>query len=124
MADDNPFDDIERDLRPRMDDLGAKMEAQVRDWIGVPVGRSGGHIIRSQPGEHPRRETGRLRGSIDHATDSQNGIITVTIDSDVFYAPLLENGTSKMAKRPILTGLLELFEPQLEEIVAEVVAGE
>lgn len=121
-SDPNPFDEIDAELREKFELLGTQMDDKVREWIGIDVGFAKGRIVRSKPGEHPRKETGRLQGSFDNEATLEDGVIKVTVFTDVPYAIFLQNGTSKMAKRPIIDGLLELFDPQLDDIVTEALA--
>lgn len=120
----NPFDAIVRDMMEPLAQIGGFMAEQVQEWLSVDVDRTGSKVIRSRPGEHPRRDSGRLFTSITHDIAAQGDVITVTVGTDAPYAHYLENGTSKMAERPILAGLLEQFEPILMNAVAEVIEGD
>lgn len=56
----------------------------------------------SQPGHGPAVRTGRLRSSITWRLGEDSLSIYADIGSAVFYAPFLEQGTSRMAARPFL----------------------
>lgn len=49
-----------------MEKVMSAAEADLRKELGVPVVRQGGKVIRSRPGEYPRKDTGRLQASVTH----------------------------------------------------------
>jgi hypothetical protein len=57
-------------------------------------------VIRSQPGESPRKETGDLQASVQHAVEADADVYTLEVYSDCPYAPHLERGTDQIARRP------------------------
>lgn len=61
----------------------------------------------SEPGQGPGVRTGRLRGSITWRLGRDAVSPYADIGSAVFYAPFLEQGTSRMAARPFLRPALE-----------------
>lgn len=66
------------------------------------VGKRGtvyGSVV-SEPGEPPRKQTGRLRASVAHEVDRQR--LIARVGTNVDYGRWLELGTSKMAARPWL----------------------
>ncbi len=120
----NPFDEIVSDLMEPLEGVADAMVETVQEFISINVERQGGRVIRSAPGEHPRKDTGRLYESIQYEIERDESIITITIDTDTPYAPFLEFGTSKMAERPIFEGIMERFEPILLDTAAQVIGGE
>lgn len=60
-------------------------------------------------------DTGRLRGSISHATSDNE----VYIGSNVEYAPYVELGTHKMAARPFLRNAISYYTDDYKRIVEE-----
>lgn len=61
----------------------------------------------SQPGSGPAVRTGRLRGSITWRLGEDLNGVYADVGSNVFYAPFVELGTSRMAPRPFLVPALE-----------------
>lgn len=112
MADGTPLgESIARELierfRPAMQKLAADMRQDLRQRVDVPVGRAPakrkggkGRIVRSKPGEPPRKETGAYQASIQSETNV-NGTesIRATVFSDTPLAGWLEYGTDRMAPR-------------------------
>lgn len=58
-------------------------------------------------------DTGRLRGSITHATDDSSAYIGTNVE----YAPYVELGTYKMASRPFLRNAINNYASDYKEIV-------
>jgi hypothetical protein len=117
------FDDIAAEMGPALSGVGAAMVETIQEFISIDVQRAKGRVIRSAPGEHPRRDTGRLFGSIAQDVEREGDLFTITVDTDTPYAPYLEFGTSKMAIRPIFDGMLERFEPILMNTAIAVIEG-
>lgn len=67
----------------------------------VPTGRMYGKHRASAPGEPPATDTGRLASSITFTGSVQSKKIEAEVSSIVEYAPYLEYGTRRMAKRPV-----------------------
>ena len=65
----------------------------------------------SQSSGHPQVQTGRLRSSITHETDSDS----VTIGTNVKYGAYLEHGTSRMPPYAWLFPAVELKKPEIIE---------
>jgi hypothetical protein len=84
-----------------MEQAGEDINADIVEMISVPVGRSGGRVIRSQPGEPPRKETGGLIAAqrVQVLSDAAD-VVTLTIQNQSRVANWLERGTSKMSPRP------------------------
>lgn len=60
-------------------------------------------------------DTGRLRGSISHATDED----TAYVGTNVEYAPYVELGTYKMAARPFLRNAIVNHIDEYKDIVED-----
>ena len=60
-------------------------------------------------------DTGRLRGSISHATDDTSAYIGTNVE----YGPYVELGTRKMAARPFLRNAVANYTDDYKRIVEE-----
>jgi hypothetical protein len=83
--------------------------SHIRDDIGVPVEYAAGGVIRSAPGEPPRRETGELWNSIKSAVEKQPDRVTLQMAAGPAldehgndYAAGLEVGSGHVAERPYM----------------------
>lgn len=97
--------------------LAAPMEDladDVRKRIGVPVERSGGRVIRSKPGEPPRRDTGRLQASVDAARIENDSHVVASVSVDTPYARKLND----QMDRPIFGDLLDQHTDAIADAVA------
>ena len=93
--------------------------------------RAGGYHRASAPEFPPAVNTNRLRGSfVVQMSSSADGFSEIVNDKDqkkfvlnygskVTYAPMLEYGTRKMAKRPYIAPVLEFMSAQVEKIFAK-----
>jgi hypothetical protein len=81
--------------------FAARRVLAIKDLIGIPVEKQGGTIIRSQPGEAPRKEYGDLQNSIQ-ATEPVylDGVIDIFIFTDEQKAAWLNDGTPRILPRP------------------------
>ena len=81
------------------------LEGEIKKKIsrGGRFNAKGVKTSRSNPGEPPKSDTGRLVGSITHT----HSFLEANVGSNVFYAGFLERGTSKMAERPYLQPTLD-----------------
>ena len=75
----------------------------------------------SAPGEPPARRTGALRlhwnGKVEtRPAGSGSTEVTAILESGETYAPLLENGTSRMAARPFHDRIVEKAKPNILRI--------
>jgi len=76
---------------------------------GARAGRTGS--FTSSPGEVPRVQTGRLKGSI---TSELHPVLPIArVGTDVPYAPKLEFGTGRIAPRPYMRPALHRAEPAI-----------
>lgn len=87
-------------LEVAVDSVVWDIREALRDAVSKPVGRSGTRIIRSKPGEPPRRETGKYQGSITHYTRRQGNAIRGAAGTPMQRGVWLNHGTSRMAARP------------------------
>lgn len=71
----------------------------VRDKVSIDVERIGSTVIRSLPGEPPRRDTGEYWDSIGFDAEDTGDMITASAFSTNWKAPMLEYGT-RYAARP------------------------
>lgn len=71
---------------------------------------------RSKPGEPPRKQYGRLRGSVAHEVDE--GSLAARVGTNVLYGRWLELGTSRMAARPWLRRALAESRDKVRSILA------
>lgn len=121
----NPWDSIAAELEQAARGFGARVENHVRDKLSVPVEyvtgpRGGTRVIRSLPGEPPRRETGNLQGSIQARFFFEGSTIAVELDSPVGYAVPLQVERD----RPIFSDLPDLFGDEWVNVCARAVSGE
>jgi hypothetical protein len=60
-------------LKSGTEALGRKSERRIKERISVPVGRdaNGNVVVRSQPGEPPRKEHGQLQSHVAHSVEVQ-----------------------------------------------------
>jgi hypothetical protein len=88
-------DSIEQTARDIADDL--------RHRMSVPVVRSGSKVIRSRPGEPPRKDKGGLVASVQvrMILGDAAAPVVAEIFSDSEIAVYLEEGTEHMSPRPV-----------------------
>lgn len=117
----HPFDLIEQAVADVNREVGGEIVADVKDRLSVPVGyrigpRGGTYLIRSKPGENPRRETGALQESIADAVFVEGTHeVTLEVSAGVKYAPFLDPRLT----RPIFTGIVDEYETPLLDRVAD-----
>lgn len=121
---DQLFFEIANDMASAFDRAGEQIEAAVKDDLSVPVeiktGPRGGKIIvRSKPGEHPRKETGKLQAGVTHSVIRDGVNCTLIVNDPVNYAGFLDPGLN----RPIVTGLDERWTDAVEDSAANAVEG-
>jgi len=82
-----------------------------------------GTYTASAPGEPPAVRSGDLRRSWRQKTASEStdkGLtVTPAITTDIKYAPLLDDGTGKMAPRPFEEPIIEDAKPKIKAIYSE-----
>ncbi len=87
---------------------------QIRQDIGVQVGYASGFVVRSEPGEPPRRETGELQESIySNVSRPEPNVVQLAIGSTADYAGNLEFGGfsnfGEVLPRPFMRPSMERF---------------
>ena len=109
--------------------LGEEVE-RTKESISIPVGREKGQIIRSKPGENPRKEEGDLYASVkkEVVEEGEIGIIVGTMFSDDPKSAWLNDGTSdgRIAPRPFWDRAWERIKnngEKLENSIAESISG-
>jgi hypothetical protein len=95
-ASDDVLRQIADETEKKLDALGEEMAEWLRKLIGVPVIRQriAGRetktvIVRSQPGEPPRKDTGRLQASVQYVTYRTGWKIKLVISTNTPYAETL-----------------------------------
>jgi len=84
-----------------MGEMAEDAAQDMRDLISVPVSRTKGKVIRSAPGEPPRKDSGALQASVKATVDQhEKDKVVATVTTDVPYDVYLRDGTKKMAPRP------------------------
>lgn len=96
----DPFAAIASVIQAEMQAISEDVREDLAQAIDIPVGHD--PLVRSAPGEPPRKDSWDLRGSLEGYTESTDGGLKVTagVDTNIEYAPFLENGTPRMAARP------------------------
>ncbi len=79
----------------------------------------GGTYQASAPGEPPARRSGKLREAWSMNVSGGSGFCHVELISDTHYAKYLENGTSRMARRPFVHKIAEKATPEILKIYNE-----
>jgi hypothetical protein len=84
-----------------MEDRFQREADQVREDLAVDVEYIGdGRVIRSQPGEPPRRETGDLQGSIDTSAEIAGDEVVTLLDCNDWKGRRLNEGDGQIRPRP------------------------
>jgi hypothetical protein len=118
------FEDVRADVFAACEQFGGEVVDVIREKISVDVEyidgpRGGVRVIRSLPGEPPRRETGTLQDSYQSAVEADAGEVTLDVFSDCPYAGNLENGTARVLPRPHVADTAdEMTEQFLDRVVA------
>jgi hypothetical protein len=121
------FDAIQSDCFVAMEQFGVALASEWQERLSVPVeyvtGPGGGVIvIRSAPGESPRRETENLYDSVQSATEADADVISTSVDSDVPYAVYLQDGTERVAARPHVPDPDEITD-RLIDVIVDAIQG-
>ncbi len=127
MADEE-IDAIMEHLHSRLehgiDELADATVEKVRMLISIPVERTATSVIRSKPGEPPRRDSGDLYNSIRKGplVSDADGVRTEA-GSDLWYSVNLENGAGRVDPRPHWRPAYEEIAPNAAEFVAREMKG-
>lgn len=92
------FGAIVSDVVAKQSEVADAQVADIKKRISVPVDRRGSTVIRSKPGEPPRKDTGALYESIEQFTADSFTTIETVISTDRVYGPILE----AQLNRPIM----------------------
>jgi hypothetical protein len=116
------FPAIQSDVYESLDLVAAQVADSWKERISIDVeylaGPRGGVVtIRSKPGEAPRRDTHNLHDSIQTSIETDDGQVSAAVDTDVFYAPILED---KM-ERPHFQVTFDEWTDEVIEAVAQAV---
>jgi hypothetical protein len=94
------FEGIQSDVFTAAEAHGNQTRDDWKDRVSIDVVRSGSQVIRSLPGEPPRRDRGDLYDNIESRTEADAEVITVSVDTDIPHALFTDAGTDRMAARP------------------------
>lgn len=118
------FDVIRSDVFDAMDVMGGQIADAWQEEISIDVeyGQNafGQYevVVRSAPGESPRRESGDLYESIDARTATDDQVVTTEVDTDIEYGYTLEVGRTNCLPRPHRTPIFERFaDPMIDAVV-------
>jgi hypothetical protein len=94
--------DIREAAKAAMMEYLEKEVETTREALSIPVGREKGRIIRSNPGENPRKEEGDLQKSIQQEVIEEGGEIVGDFFTTDEKAPWLNFGREdgSLAPRP------------------------
>lgn len=95
---------IRREMVKRLHVAGTIVRDRARVLLSVAgsgrvKGRKSGPVVRSKPGEPPRKQDGFLRGRVTYKIE--NGMVC-KVGTPVWYGYYLEVGTSRIVARPWL----------------------
>lgn len=102
----DPFDKLASIVADALREYGGELHDKVQENLSVPVEyvrgpRGGTIVIRSKPGEHPRRETGGLLSTIVDEVTAEGDQSRLMLSSDHPGAGHLQDTLD----RPILSNL-------------------
>jgi hypothetical protein len=118
------FDAIALDVEKAHIQAGDDLATELKYKVSVPVQyvagpRGGTRVIRSLPGEPPRKETGRLQASINHETVAAGDVVETAITAAAPYAARLQ----EQMNRPITDGESDAVERLFIDPVANAING-
>jgi hypothetical protein len=106
---------LSQSIQSAMEDSLPECIDIAREILSVPVQYVGGRVIRSQPGESPRLDTGALQDDTKGEVTMENGVPVMTIYWTLYYAATLE----LLMDRPILEPLSQRLADFLPGRLAE-----
>lgn len=118
QASPNPADLYARRLAANWRRLGEEIIRAKRADLSVPVQHTAGGVIRSKEGEHPRRETGNLRGAIESRVSREGDLVRMKFDCPVEYA-----GHLVERRRIIFQDIPDRFADDVREAAVAAVLG-
>lgn len=119
---DSIIDALVTGCRPGFDAIGADLEKRLRDKLRVPVVRQGSRVIRSKPGEPPRKDKGNYQSSMDRVTVVSGDRIRAVAGTNMVRGVWLENGTGRMAPRPHASVVIQEFKSEVLDRVRAALA--
>ena len=98
-------DVIRKEMTKRLHVAGTLVRDRARVLLSVAgsgrvKGKKSGPVVRSKPGEPPRKQDGFLRGRVTYKIE--NGKMVCKVGTPVWYGYYLEVGTSRIVARPWL----------------------
>jgi hypothetical protein len=111
---------VQKAFRKALTIVANEMKSDFVKMTGKPVTVWRGRVIRSQPGEAPRKESGRFNRSFHFRTSASPNRDAMEMWSDDPKFPHLELGTKYMAARPSFKLLWEKWKTKLKPRVREV----
>ena len=120
-------EDLDRDLQTRAEKAFRQLAVEVRDDTKRLVRRQVQYlrvgkrvrVIRSKPGQPPRRETGDYQDSIQSAVTVEADRITASIYTNSKIGVYLEHGTEKMESRPHWSRIYDRWLPKAAKRIGE-----
>ena len=94
------------------ENVAREMEASIKESLNTPVERKDGKLVRSTAGNPPRRQTGRLRDSIETKVAVSANTVRLTagdLSGKAPYALYLEYGSVSILPRPFLLPALSTY---------------
>lgn len=114
----NLFDRIARQCEARLKAEMDRIKDDIQKRIGVPVVRTGGKVIRSKPGEPPRKDTGKLQASTSAQTIDATRAVHGSVSVATPYARRLNNEMN----RPIFGQTLAENRDAIRDAMREAIA--
>lgn len=116
------FITLEKTQRQMAQTLATEMKQEIKNILDIPVSKNGARIVRSQPLQAPRKESGNLQNSVDSLVleNQHNLTIKVFCSDSAPYALYLEYGTGKTAPRPFMLPTLNKYALILKEEIKEI----
>ena len=110
---------VDKTISTRLENAGAYAENAIKMALSMPgTGHMYGSHRASAPGMPPTVLTGALRASIAHKVIKMGLFFSTVVGTNLWYAPLLEFGTSRMAPRPFIRATLAKIQAMLWRIMA------
>lgn len=103
-----------------INDLATKIKTSLYYLLSTEVEKSGGKILRSKPGQAPRKDSGNLRSNIEvkiFTSGKELGLQAGVFNGKANYAKMLEYGTAYIKPRPFLRPILNQYKQVLEKLL-------